>query len=364
MPPGFQVDADITRAWTLPSAVYTDAAVYESARERIFAKGWQFAADVSAARVPGQAHPFTLLEGCLDEPLLLVRDERDQLRALSNVCTHRGNLVCEQGGVLNSLRCRYHGRRFGLDGSFASMPEFEGAKDFPSPVDDLRSLPTAVWGPFVFVGLAPFLAFDEWIGPMRERVRWLPIEQCKFDPSRSRDYLVQANWALYCENYLEGFHIPYVHSGLNTALDYGSYRTELFRYSNVQVGIGRGGEDVLHPPAGSPDHGQPIAGYYFWLFPNLMFNVYPWGVSINVVRPLGVDRTRVSFLIYVWDAARLERGAGSDLDRVEREDEAIVEAVQKGVRSRHYDRGRYSPTRETGTHHFHRLLAEFLGAGR
>jgi choline monooxygenase len=360
MSSSFEIDADISRAWTPPSRVYTDPAVYHAARERIFARSWQWVGDGQAARVPGQVHPSTLLEGCLDEPLLLVRDERDGLHAVSNVCTHRGNLVCEQGGILGGLRCRYHGRRFGLDGKFVSMPEFEGAKDFPSPADDLRRLPASTWGPFIFASLDPFVAFDEWIGPLRDRVGWLPLGACTFDQSRSRDYLVQANWALYCENYLEGFHIPYVHSGLNTALDYGSYRTELFRYGSVQVGIGRGGEDVLSPPVGSPDHGRPVAGYYFWLFPNLMFNFYPWGVSINVVRPLGVDRTKVSFLTYVWDAPRLDRGAGAGLDRVEREDEAIVEAVQKGVRSRLYDRGRYSPTRETGTHHFHRLLAEFL----
>ena len=91
-----------------------------------------------------------------------------------------------------------------------------------------------------------------------------------------------------------------------------------------------------------------------------MFNVYPWGISVNVLVPLAVDRTRVSFLPFVWDERRRDRGAGSGLDRVEREDEAVVESVQHGVRSRLYERGRYSPTREAGVHHFHRLLMEFL----
>ncbi len=357
---GFEIDADIRRAWTPPSRVYTDPAVFQACTERIFRRSWQLAGDLGDIKVPGQVHPFTLLEGCLDEPLMLVRDERDELRCVSNVCTHRGNLVCEQGGVLPGLRCRYHGRRFALDGTFQSMPEFESAVGFPSKSDDLPRVPLASWGPFVFVSLDPSTPFEDWTGPLRQRVSWLPIGECRFDASRSRDYLVACNWALYCENYLEGFHIPYVHAGLNQALDFGGYTTELFRFSSVQVGVGRGGDDVLTPPLGSPEHGKPIAGYYFWLFPNVMFNVYPWGISVNVVRPLSADRTRVSFLTYVWDETRLGRGAGKDLDRVEREDEAIVESVQKGVGSRLYDRGRYSPTRETGTHHFHRLLAEFL----
>ena len=356
----FQIDPDISRASTPPSWVYTDPDVYETARERIFARSWHFIGDTGLARVPGQVHPFTLLEGCLDEPLLVVRDREDRLHCLSNVCTHRGMLVCEQGGVENHLRCRYHGRRFQLDGKFVSMPEFDGVADFPAKGDDLPRVPLAQWGPFLFASLDPSVSFDEWIGPMRDRIGWLPIAECKFDASRSRDYLVACNWALYCENYLEGFHIPFVHAGLADAIDYDAYRTELFRYASLQLGIGRGGDSVFQPPCASPDHGQAVAGYYFWLFPNLMFNVYPWGISINVVKPLGVDRTRVSFLTYVWDPAKLESGAGAQLDRVEREDESIVETVQKGIRSRLYDRGRYSPSREQGTHHFHRLLAEFL----
>lgn len=365
LPGEFDVNPDITRAWTIASRVYNDPAVYEAAREHIFARSWQLIGDDNLARVPGQVQPLTLLEGCLDEPIVLTRGRDDRLHCLSNVCTHRGMTVCEHGGVLRSLRCRYHGRRFTLDGRFEHMPEFEQAADFPSPADDLPRLPLERWGPFLFTGVAPYVAFEEWIEPVRRRVGWLPLREFKFDASRSRDYLVQANWALYCENYLEGFHIPYVHASLNDAIDYAGYRTELFRWCNLQLGVAKGGEDCFEPPGDSPDAGQHVAGYYFWLFPNLMLNFYPWGLSINIVKPLGVDRTRVSFLSYVWRPERLGVGAGAELDRVEREDETIVEAVQRGVRSRRYDRGRYSPTREQGTHHFHRLLAEsFSESGR
>jgi choline monooxygenase len=337
----FAIDPDITQAWTPPSWVYTDPDVYAAAKDRVFARSWQLVGHVEHARVPGQVHPFVMLEGCLDEPLLLVRDRKDLLYCMSNVCTHRGMLVCEQGGVESYLRCRYHGRRFGLDGRFESMPEFEAAANFPTDADNLRRVPLERWGPFLFAAIDPAISFDKWLTPVRERVGWLPLDQFKFDPSRSRDYLVACNWALYCENYLEGFHIPFVHAGLNEAIDYGSYRTELFDYASLQLGTARGGEGVFDLPRQSPDHGQRIAGYYFWLFPNLMLNFYPWGLSINGVKPLGVDRTRVSFLSYVWDASRLDAGAGAGLDRVEREDEAIVEAVQKGLRSRIYARGRY-----------------------
>lgn len=244
------------------------------------------------------------------------------------------------------------------------MPEFDGVENFPCPADDLPELVLERWGPLAFCALDPAFAFDEWIGPVRERVGFLPLDEFVFDPSTSRDYLVRANWALYCDNYLEEFHIPYVHAAsLSNALDYGTYRTELFRYANLQLGTTRSAAEAFRLPSDHPDRGTLVAAYYFWLFPNLMLNFYPWGLSVNVVQPLGVDRTRVSFLSYVWDESRRASGAGAELHRVEMEDEEIIEAVQRGVRSRLYSRGRYSPRREVGTHHFHRLLAEFLAAG-
>jgi choline monooxygenase len=196
---------------------------------------------------------------------------------------------------------------------------------------------------------------------MMELVSWMPLNDFKFEPSLSHVFNVKAHWALYCENYLEGFHIPFVHAGLNAVIDYGEYATELFfPYSSLQLGLAKSKENCFDLPSSSPDHGKNVAAYYFWVFPNMMFNFYPWGLSINVVEPVAVDECRVCFYSYVWDESKLNKGAGSGLDKVEAEDEEIVENVQRGIRSRFYQYGRYSVTREQGTHHFHRLLAEFM----
>ncbi len=365
MPSDFSIDPRIARAWTLPAEVYHDPEHYAAQRERIFGRSWQLLPDASDLKAPGHVRPFTLLEGCLDEPLLLSRDEDGTLHCLSNVCTHRGALVVEGEGHRTTLRCRYHGRKFGLDGRFRHMPEFEEVEGFPSEKDDLPSLPVEEWGPLRFTALDPAFPFQEWIGPVRERTRFLPVEEATFDPESSRDYRIDAHWALYVDNYLEEFHIPFVHARSLGALDYDAYRTETFAWGNLQLGANENDAPGFELPDDHPEAGEAISALYFWLFPNLMLNFYPWGISVNVVRPLGPQRTVVSFLTWTWDDSLPRTGLGGDLHRVEMEDEEVVESVQRGVRSRLYHRGRYSPRREVGTHHFHTLLAEFIsGADR
>ena len=340
----YAVDADIAKASTLDPRFYRDAGAHRQVLERAFARSWHWVGRLDDVAAPGALRPFTLAPGGLDEPLLLARDEAGTLRCLSNVCTHRGNVLVREPCVAKQIRCGYHSRRFDLAGKMTFMPEFEGVQGFPSSADDLPRVPFADWGGHGFASIdpvAPFEAFFEGVAPLDGT----PIESMRHDPSRDRDFELDAHWALYVENYLEGFHIPFVHPALHDAVDYGSYRTELHRYANVQVAHEKAGE---------------VAARYWWIFPNLMLNFYPWGLSLNLVLPEGTARTRVLFRAFVSDAAKLETGAGAGLDRVEAEDEAIVLAVQRGVRSRLYRGGRYSPARERGVHHFHRLLCEFL----
>jgi choline monooxygenase len=359
--PRFSIDADISRARTPDAGFYTDGSLFDQAKEKLFAPSWQFIGDTDLVKEPSETYPFTLLERWLDEPLVLVRDKGRRLQLLSNVCTHRGNLIVMEPCKVNHLRCRYHGRLFNLDGAFHSMPEFKEVKDFPSKEDDLQNLPLFQWGKWLFTSLDKRFAADKFLKEMMDRMSWLPLEGFVFRPDRSREFTVKAHWALYCENFLEGFHIPFVHAGLNSVIDFGNYSTELFPYSNLQLGIAKDDEDCFDLPASSPDYGKKVCAYYFFIFPNMMFNFYPWGLSVNIVRPVGLHETKVSFLTYVLDESRYDSGAGSGLDAVEIEDEEVVEAVQKGIRSRFYAHGRYSVTREQGTHHFHRIMAELMG---
>ncbi len=356
----YRVDAEIAAAATLEARFYGDAAAYAALRERVFARTWQWIGDLSEVSLAGSLSPRDVLPGLLDEPLLLARDAAGTLRCLSNVCTHRGNILVREACRAKEIRCGYHSRRFDLSGKMTFMPEFKEARNFPSAADDLPQVAFAQWAGLAFAALDPSAPFEAFLGEVQRRVGWMPFADFRFDAARNRDFEIGANWALYVENYLEGFHIPFVHKGLNEVVEYESYASELYRYANLQLALAKPGEPAFDLPASSPDHGKRVAAYYFWVFPNLMLNFYPWGLSLNVVEPRGIASTRVAFRNYVWDRAKLDAGAGSSLDRVEEEDEAVVLAVSRGVRSRLYRRGRYSPTRERGLHHFHRLLCEFL----
>ena len=357
------IDPNIAIAHTLPVDFYLRDDFYLQSKEKIFARTWQLVGDIDQVKDPGWVTPVNLLEQFINEPLILAKDKEHKIHCLSNVCTHRGNLVIEKPCQVHDLRCKYHGRRFHLNGKFSSMPEFKEVQNFPTEADSLTALPLFNWGKWLFTSLQVAQPAEEFFKEMIERTRWMPFDQFFFRPDLSKDYLVDANWALYCENYLEGFHIPFVHAGLNAMIDYGNYSVELFRFSSLQVGIAKEGELTFDLPTTSPDYGKRVASYYFWVFPNMMFNFYPWGLSINIINPVGVGRTKVKFLSYVLDESKLRQGAGADLHRIELEDEDIVQNVQKGIRSRFYKFGRYSVTREMGTHHFHRLIAEFMNQG-
>lgn len=342
------VNADISAAEMLPSAFYTNDDYFEASKERIFSKTWQFA---GLKRDLDNTLPFRLLDPLLGEPLLII--ENGDVRCFSNVCTHRANILIEDRCKIDGIRCRYHGRRFDLNGRFLSMPEFEGVRDFPSKEDDLNEVPLREWAGLFFVSLEPEHEFEQFFGPVLEQFG----EFGKGAEISKRDYLVDAHWALYCENYLEGFHIPYVHKALNKELDFSTYETRTWRLTSLQTA--RAADSASKSEQCSVER----PAYYYFVFPNMMFNFYPWGLSLNVIEPVTKDQTRVRYISLVTDSSKRDLGAGADLETVEFEDQRIVASVQAGIRSRFFRRGRYSVRREAGLHHFHRLIAEFMNNG-
>lgn len=354
------IDKDIKKAETLPGKIYHSDIMFETAKEKFFASSWQVIGPTTLCRLNGDIHPFSYMENYLEEPLILVRDHQNQIRCLSNVCTHRGNILVEHPCSGREITCCYHGRRFGLDGCFKSMPEFSEVENFPTERDHLTQLSLKSFAGNWFTSLSPAFNFETVFDDIKNRLSFLSLDQLILDDEKSQDYLVKANWALYVENYLEGFHIPFVHPSLAKSIDFKNYSSEIGEYHNLQLGIVKSGEPQFEIPEGHQDYGKNVGAYYYWVFPNLMFNFYPWGLSLNIIQPIDKKLTRVSFKSFILDPTMLGKGAGGDLDTVEKEDEAIVEKVMKGVGSRFYDKGRYAPRLEQGVHHFHQLIVKFL----
>ena len=354
-----RINKDITKAFTLPGSFYSSEDFFCKVKKDIFEKSWQLITHESNLQSEKDAFPFRFLDDFIKEPLFLVKNKN--IDCFSNVCTHRGNLLMEEPcNIGKSIFCKYHGRRFDSCGKFLSMPETKDMQNFPSERDNLSKVPTKKWKQFIFTSLEPSFSFDRLIKDVEDRVGWMPVEDFIYSEDLSKEYTVDANWALYCDNYLECFHCPFVHKGLSAVLKHQEYHIELFPYSSLQVGVGKDEKDCFNLPKNSIDYGKKVAAYYFWLFPNIMLNFYPWGLSVNIVKPISVNKTKVEFRAYVWKEEKLDLGAGASLEKVELEDEEIVESVQKGVLSRFYKHGRFSPKMEKGVHHFHCLISDFI----
>ena len=356
----FHVNNDISKAETLPKRFYKDKGIYEEVKEKIFVKSWQFIGHKNILPVNINLYPFNFLDNYINEPLLLVRDGNENLRCLSNVCTHRANIIIDNPCEAKSIRCGYHGRKFNLDGVFKSMPDFEETRNFPRDCENLKSFKVSNIGPFLFTSLEPGFEIQSIFNEISNRMSFFKFDSLVERPDLSVDHLVNANWAIYCENYLDPFHIPFVHKDLTKVLDIDKYSMEIYENYNLQIGYASDGEEFFKINEDHPDYGNKISAYYYWIYPNIMLNFYPWGLSINVVTPLEINRTKVSFIQFMLDETKYDSGAGGLIDKVEREDEYVVEQVSKGLESRYYNTGRFSPTKEVTIHHFHKLISDSL----
>ncbi|MGH9942685.1 MAG: aromatic ring-hydroxylating oxygenase subunit alpha [Pyrinomonadaceae bacterium] len=352
----FSFEANLAQAATPPARWYLDPAILDAENRRVFARTWQLVGRAEQVERPGDYFTAEVA----GEPVLVVRGADERLRALSNVCRHRAGPVAEGTGAgRRSFQCGYHGWTYALDGQLKGTPEFEGVENWDKAANCLPEFQVEAWGGLVFVridaGIGPTLTETLEDLPSRVGLRDWPAMKL----AARKDWTVECNWKVYVDNYLEGYHIPVVHPGLNRELDYARYRTETHRYYSIQ-----------HSPIKRPERLRSAddgggEAQFFWVFPNLMLNVYPDNYSTNLIVPLGPERTLTVFEWYFRDAESDDtqeavRRTVEFSDEIQLEDIKICEAVQRGLRSRTYQSGRYSVRRENGVHHFHGLLAEFL----
>ena len=356
----YDFNPDLSRADTPPSSWYLDPGILAREKEKIFGATWQLVGHTDQVRERGDYFTCTVS----DEPLVVARGLDGEVRAFSNVCRHRAGPVARGGGSRKSLQCAYHGWTYGMDGALLTTPEFEGVNRFDKSQVCLPAVRVATWAAFVFVNLSPEgPGLAEVLGDIPGQTSHLSFERMRL--YKKVDYEVACNWKVYVDNYLEGYHIPLVHPGLFREIDYAAYRVETSGYHSKQHAPvrRRAGSDSLYRR--NLKEGVDPEALYYWIFPNLMLNLYPDNLQTNVILPLGHDRTLTRFEWFVSDEHRpgLEEEFARSMafsDEVQQEDIAICEAVQTGLRSGAYRSGRYSVLRENGLHHFHGLLSRFV----
>lgn len=355
----FDDTAPLDRAWTIPGDWYTDVRVEALERRAVWSRTWQMVGRTAQVAAPGEF----LTAQVAGEPIVVVRGNDGVLRGFFNVCRHHAAAVMTAPcGKVDRMRCPYHGWTYDLEGRLRGVPELDGVLDFQHEQMGLVPLEVATWESFVFVHLDPDpVPLAQSLGALVEQVAPLGLGSLQF--CERREYTLACNWKVFVDNYLDGgYHVPHLHKGLSSILDYPEYTIANFERFCLQSSPidASGGEAIT----AAVRKGRAL---YYWVYPNLMLNWYEGYLDTNLVIPLGVDRVKVIFDFYFDDVgvARTERNAQSMAvsERIQDEDHAICESVQRGLSSRAYRAGRLSVRREAGENLFHKLLAHDLRAG-
>ena len=354
----------LEEALTIPAPWYTDERIYDLERQTVFGNSWQLVGHLDRVMEAGQ-YVASEIAG---EPVVIVRGDDGILRGFFNVCRHHAAAVMtESQGTANQLRCPYHGWTYSLAGKLKGTPDFSGVCNFDRSDNGLVPIEIATWEKWVFVrvdpGFGQQLSLNDFLGGnLVDQIRPLGLENLHW--MEQRHYTFDCNWKVFVDNYLDGgYHVPHLHKGLDSVLDYSNYMIEngerfCLQWSPIvsagaekETGAVRKGERAL----------------YYWIYPNFMINWYDGAMDTNLVIPRGVDKTEVVFDFYFPDVSEqaLQHNLASIEvgQRIQDEDVAICKSVQRGLSSRAYKAGRLSVRREAGEHLFHRLLHADLKAG-
>lgn len=351
----YNPNASLARAYTIPASWYVNKDLYDLELQTVFSSNWHLAGRLDQLQEPGQY----ITTDIGTEPVVLVRDNDCVLRAFFNVCRHHAaTVMTEAEGSASHFRCPYHGWTYSLAGELKGTPDFAGVCDFERENNGLVPVPVAEWENWAFVNLSTSArSFDHFLGKdLIAQFSLLKLQDLHW--FERRHYNFDCNWKVFVDNYLDGgYHVPYLHKGLDSVLDYSNYQIENGEHFCLQWSpiVSEGAEEQT----GAVRKGD--RALYYWIYPNFMINWYEGVLDTNLVIPRGVDQTEVIFDFYFPDVTSeqsRQRNSQSIAvgQRIQDEDVAICKSVQRGLNSRAYNAGRLSVRREAGEHLFHRLL--------
>jgi choline monooxygenase len=343
----------IERSHTIPSVTYTHPEFVLIDQAAVFKNEWQLVGHISQLIEPGSSICATVA----DNPVIVIK-EAESVRAFFNVCKHRGGPLSVKHGTRSVLQCQYHGWTYKMDGSLRGVPHFNHVELFDKKDFGLMPVKTHTWEGLIFVNLAESpVCFDTIVDGIAQRIAPINLEKMQFH-TRTVD-IINCNWKVYVDNFLEGYHIPIVHPELAKLLDYSQYVTETSDYYSLQYSPFSSNSDD------NPYQVSDGEAFYYFIYPNIMLNILPGRLQTNIIEPIGQDRCRVIFDFYYSDVEKAkERGLiASDLAysaEIQQEDIEICESVQVGLGSFAYDKGRFSVERESGVYHFQTLYKKSL----
>ena len=328
----------------LDPSLYGKADIFARERAAVFANSWRLIGHENMLPEPGDF----LTDDLAGWPVLAVRGSDGNVRAFHNVCPHRAGPLAEapQGHCEGAITCRYHGWQFTFEGRLKSARDFGAAEGFDPRGHGLAPIRLEIWRGFLFATLsdeAP--AIREMMRPVDASWAEAPVQPFAL----RRSHTIRCDWKVYVENYLEGYHVPLIHPGLDAEIDSAKYRVLMDGDIAVHTAPPRKADNVY-------------AGYWAWAWPWLGINVYEHGVMMERITPVGPEETRLDYL-YFFDPAR--RSELDDMlklsDAVTDEDLRMCETVHRNITGGAYKAGPLSPRHEGAVAWFQARLRRDAG---
>lgn len=337
----------LNQSETIPSNWCTSEEILNFEQEAIFSKEWLLIGHVNQLKETGSY----IIGEAADNPVVVVKDNGNNFRAFFNVCRHRGGPLAIENGCGKMLQCKYHGWTYTLEGMLRGVPRFDRVDLFDKKDYGLVPINIEIWEGLIFVNLS------ETPEKLKESLKGISKKVSSYDLKTKQFhsrvvYEVNCNWKVYVDNYLEGYHVPFVHPELTKFLDYKKYKTEIFEKYSLQFSPLNEEYNYLKKNGGA---------FYYFLYPNIMLNILPGRLQTNIIIPVSFNKTKVIFDYYYDDVSsgNAVKIIIDDLkysDKIQKEDIEICELVQKGLESKAYNKGRFSVECEEGVYHFQSLL--------
>lgn len=351
----------LERGFTLHANWYTDPLVFAQEKTRIFRNTWQYVGLLEQVTSPGTFVTCTLA----DIPLIITRDEEGTLRALVNVCRHRGaEVVREECGHRSAFQCHYHGWTYNLKGELRSAPGMKYEEHFDKTQFSLPGVQIAAWGPLLFATLNKNAApLSSVLGELPDLLLATGVNLNSLKRRQRQIYEVQANWKVVVDNYLECYHCPIAHPGFSALIDTNNYTVHEYEFFSTQGGPQKANAHPEKVPKFNKS-GVVSDGFFAYLWPNFTLNLYPGpgSLSLNLFLPLAVDKTLAIFDYLFADEVSQndQEHFGQFIDQVQREDIVLCESVQRGLSSGYFEQGTLMLHQEKALRHFQRLVSRAL----